>query len=158
MAIAKIGTKHTVAQKDKISIAGKERYRSTEERQKTSEFTKIAMRRPEVRKRHIEGLHHSQWLKVRTDKGQLELLDKWNRLGFKFLPNFQIHTNTDLFYVDGYDPTHRVVLEYDGKYHLNREQQKKDLNRQEKIIAILDPKKFWRYNAVSKTFTNILGE
>jgi hypothetical protein len=37
-------------------------------------------------------------------------------------------------------------------------QKQKDKVRQEKIISILDPKKFWRYNAVTKTFNNIIGD
>jgi len=47
-----------------------------------------------------------------------------------------------------------IVLEYDSKYH-NRQKQK-DLVRQEKIINILKPKKFWRYDVVNKQCKNIL--
>lgn len=32
----------------------------------------------------------------------------------------------------------------------------KDLNRQQRIIDILRPKKFWRYNAVNKRWMNVL--
>ena len=46
------------------------------ERQKTSDVVKIAMHRPDVRQKHIEGLHRSKWVKVKTDAGQLELLQK----------------------------------------------------------------------------------
>ena len=55
-------------------------------------------------------LHQSQWLKVKTDKGQLELIDKWNKLGFDFEPNYQVKTDQDLFYVDGYDKEKNVAL------------------------------------------------
>jgi len=116
-----------------------------------------AMHRPDVRKKHITGLHHSKWLKVRTDKGQLEMIACWNKMGFKFEPNYQVHTDTDLFYIDGYDKEHGVVLEYDSKYHNKGHQQQKDLIRQQKIIDILKPKKFWRYNAVKKQCKNVLG-
>jgi hypothetical protein len=94
-------------------------------------------------------------LRVKTDKGQLELLKKWNELGFKFEPNFQIHTDTDLFYVDGYDKEHNVVLEYDAKYHIRPIQRRKDLIRQNKIIGLLNPKVFWRYNSVTNKFEDV---
>ena len=119
-------------------------------------LVKAAMHRPDVRKRHIEALHSSGWIKVKTDRGQVELLEKWNRLGFHFEPNFQIHTDADLFYIDGYDPVHKVVIEYDGKYHNKPIQKQKDLIRQSKIIDILNPKKFWRYDSIKKTFRNVL--
>ena len=155
---SKVGVRHSNAHKSKIAEAGRLRYLSDEERQKTSELTKVAMHNPEVRKRHIEGLHHSKWLKVRTDKGQLELLEKWNRLGFRFEPNYQVHTDTDLFYVDGDDKDHNVVLEYDSKYHHKPHQQQKDFSRQQKIIDILHPKKFWRYGSTTKQWENVIGE
>jgi hypothetical protein len=48
-------------------------------------------------------------------------------------------------------------MEYDGKYHFTKSGQKeKDRIRQTKIIDILKPKKFWRYNAMNKQFRNIL--
>ena len=142
--------------KKELSVAQTERYLRSEEKQKTSIAVKMAMRKPEVRKKHIEALHHSKWLKVKTDKGQLELLNKWNALGFCFEPNYQVHTDTDLFYIDGYDEKHGIVLEYDTKYHLKPYQQEKDRIRQQKIIDILHPKKFWRYNTVNKQWKNIL--
>lgn len=154
--LSNIGKKHTDTHKSKISIAMKSRYLLDESRKKTSIITKCAMHRPDVRRKHIEALHHSKWLKVRTDKGQLELLEKWNKLGFSFIPNYQIKTETDLFYIDGYDPVHNVVLEYDGKYHLKLGQQEKDIIRQNKIINILNPKKFWRYNVVNKKWINVI--
>jgi hypothetical protein len=130
---------------------------SEDTKEKLSISVKQAMHRPDVRKKHIEGLHHSKWLKVRTDKGQLELLEKWNQLGFHFEPNYQIHTNTDLFYIDGYDVEKNVVMEYDSKYHKRPSQKVKDLLRQQTIIDILKPKKFWRYDAVNKRFENVIG-
>jgi very-short-patch-repair endonuclease len=132
------------------------KFLSENHKQNISKAVKQIIHRPDIRKKHIEALHHSRWLKVRTDKGQLELLNKWNNLGFNFEPNYQIHIDKDLFYVDGYDPIHNIVLEYDGKYHIRRYQKEKDLIRQQKIIEILKPKKFWRYDAVTKTFRNVL--
>jgi very-short-patch-repair endonuclease len=144
--------------REKMSGAAKKeriiRYANPEYHTKLSGCIKLAMHRPDIRKKHIEGLHNSKWLKVKTDRGQLELLSKWNDLGFKFEPNYQIHTDTDLFYIDGYDEEHNVVLEYDSKYH--KRQQQKDLIRQNKIIDILKPKKFWRYDAVNKQCRNVL--
>lgn len=81
-------------------------------------------------------------------KGQLELLEKWNELGFNFEPNYQVKTDMDLFYVDGYD----------NKYHTSFGQRKKDLVKHKKIIDVLHPKKFWRFDSVNKQFRNILGE
>ena len=141
----------------KESISQSKRFSNPSERHKTSTSVKLAMHRPDVRKRHIEALHHSKWLKVRTDKGQMELIEKWNRLGFKFEPNYQVHTDTDLFYIDGYDKDHNVVLEYDSKYHQKLGQKKRDLVRQQKIINILHPKKFWRYDTAHKNCENVLG-
>ena len=158
MRNAKLGRKLTVKHKCNISKAIHRRYLSSTERQRTSELTKNAMHRPEVRRRHIEGLHHSKWLKVRTDKRQLEVLEKWNRLGFRFEPNYQVYTNNDLFYVDGYDATHGVIIEYDSKYHEKYYQKQKDILRQQKIISILHPKKFWRYNSVNHQWKNVIGE
>jgi very-short-patch-repair endonuclease len=144
--------------KQKIGVAVRNRYSNPEERERTSKQVMAAMHRPEVRKKHLEALHHSKWIKVRTDKGQLELLKRWNKLGFHFEPNYQIHTDEDLFYIDGYDKEHNVVMEYDGAYHQKPSQQKKDLIRQKKIINILNPKKFWRFDAITKQVTNVLKE
>ena len=64
------------------------------------------------------------------------MIDKWNKLGFKFEINFQIYNGKYLYYIDGYDPIHNVVLEYDSKYHMKLKQQKKDLIRQQNIVNI----------------------
>ena len=124
--------------------------------EKMSIAVKQSLHKPDVRKRHLDALHHSQWLKVRTDKGQLELLEKWNRLGFEFQPNFQVKTDTDLFYIDGYDEVNSVVMEYDTKYHKKQEQKQKDEVRQQRIIDILKPRKFWRYDCVDKMWKVVL--
>jgi len=63
----------------------------------------------------------------------------------------------DLFYIDGYDKEHNVVLEYDGKYHNKTYQKRKDLIRQQKIIEILKPKRFWRYNKVDNSFIECIS-
>ena len=140
----------------KSSEAQVKRYINTEERNKTSEMVQLAMHRPETRKKHLDALHKSKWLKVKTDVGQIELLEKWNCLGFSFEPNYQIHTDSDLFYVDGYDKKRNVVLEYDSKYHNKLYQKQKDLIRQQKIIDVLKPKKFWRFDSINRQFTNVL--
>ena len=156
------GTHRTDETKQKMSDAAKierkERYADKQNRAILSDSVKIAMHRPDIRKKHLDALHHSKWLKVRTDKGQIELLHKWNALGFKFEPNYQVHTETDLFYIDGYDKEHNVVLEYDTKYHNRPPQRKRDLIRQQRIIDILKPRKFWRYSAVNKQCENVLGD
>lgn len=155
------GKKQSLSARLKMSIsATKDRkLRSSDEEylKKLSESVKLAMHRPEIRKKHLDALSKTKWVKVKTDDGQLELLEKWNRLGFHFEPNYQVHTDTDLFYIDGYDKEHNVVLEYDSRYHNKPSQKEKDLIRQNKIIDILKPKKFWRYNAVNKQVKNVLN-
>lgn len=140
----------------KMSSGQKRRYSNPIELQKMADAVKLAMHRPDVRKRHMRALYRSNWLKVKADVGQMELLSKWNRLGFRFEPNYQVHTDTDLFYVDGYDPNHGVVIEYDSKYHKSLGQQEKDRVRERKIIDALQPKKFWRYDSGNKTISNVL--
>lgn len=158
LAISKLqsGRKLSFNTRLSMSLFQKKRYSDPNELQKMATAVKIAMHKPDVRKKHIEALSKTKWLKVRTDNGQLEMLEKWNRLGFRFEPNYQIKTEYDLFYVDGYDPVHNIILEYDGKYHRSIGQQQKDLIRQQKIIDILHPKKFWRYNSENKSFQNVL--
>ena len=146
------------ASKKKLRVSLKAAYTNKALVKKVSEAVKLAMHRPEVRKKHISALFHSKWLKVRTDKGQLELLEKWNRLGFQFEPNYQIKGDDFLYYLDGYDPVHGVVLEYDSAYHHRKISIKeKDEIRQRNIIKTLNPKCFWRYNSISKTWVNVKG-
>ena len=147
--------KKTQFRKGEVSDRLLKFYSNEEERIRIQKLTKEAMHRPDVRKKHLDALHQSKWIKVKTDKGQLELIEKWNRLGFNFQPNYQLKTDVDLFYVDGYDKEKNVVLEYDSKYH--KRQEEKDLVRQEKIIDILKPKRFWRYDVVNKQFRNVLN-
>jgi hypothetical protein len=143
-------------EKEKSSNSQIKRYTNLNERKKTSKLVKEALHRPDIRKKHLDALHQSKWLKVKCDKGQLEFIEKWNKLGFNFQPNYQIKTNQDLFYVDAYDREKNVVLEYDTKYHNKSYYRKKDLIRQQKIIDILKPKKFWRYDVVNNKFKNII--
>lgn len=121
----------------------------------TSNATRTAWRDPIKRSRMLS---RCRWKNTMADKGQLELLNRWRELGFKFIPNYRVKTDSDLFYVDGYDPIHNVVLEYDSKYHTRTLQLQKDMVRQNKIIDILKPKKFWRYDAVNKQFRNVCKE
>lgn len=157
ISLSHIGKKLSEKTKQKISIFQKSRYSDKNEKEKMSFRIKNAMHRPEVRKKHLDALHHSKWLKCRTDRGQLELLEKWNKLGFNFEPNYQVKTDLDLFYIDGYDEERNVVLEFDSKYHKHLNQKEKDLIRQQKVIDILKPKMFWRFDSESKTIKNILN-
>lgn len=152
------GKKHTEETKRKMSLARlklPDRYKSEDERIKTSTAVKLAMHRPDTRKRHLAGLKQSGWLRVKMDKGQLELLKKWNGLGFNFEPNYQLHNDDFLCYIDGYDKDKNVVLEYDSKYHQKPSQKKADLIRQNNIIKYLNPKVFWRYDSVSNSFRSV---
>lgn len=154
----KIGTKQSPDARLKNSNAQKRRYSDPLERKKTSGAVKIALHRPDVRKRYIKALAETRWLGKSFDRGQVELLNKWNRMGFKFESNYQVHTDDFLCYVDGYDKRNNVVIEYDGKYHTSLRQKERDLVRQNKIVEILNPRRFWRYNAVNKQWTNIMGD
>ena len=136
---------------DKFSV-----YHTDGFREKLSKAVKIAIHKPEIRKRHIKALSETKYLGKSVDRGQMKLLEKWNKLGFNFDPNYQVYDDTNLFYIDGYDKNKNVVLEYDSKYHLKSKQKEKDLVRQNKIINILKPKKFWRYDEVNKQFRNVL--
>jgi hypothetical protein len=158
MSAVKLGKKLSNNTKEKLSKSQIKRYLNITEKDKTSKSVKEAMYRPDVRKKHLDALYRSQWLKVKTDKGQLELIESFNSFGFNFQPNFQVKTDQDLFYIDGYDQKHNIVLEYDSKYHNKLSQKQKDLVRQNKIIEILKPKKFWRYDGVTKSFTDVIGE
>lgn len=153
-----LGKNHSINTRQKISDALIGKKHNEERKNKISYCVKEAMCRPDVRKHHLDSLSKTKWIKVRTDKGQLELIEKWNSLGFNLEPNYQVITNIDLFYIDGYDKEKNVVLEYDGKYHQKFEQKQKDLIRQKKIIDILKPKKFWRYNYITKQFRDVLRE
>jgi hypothetical protein len=153
MSINHIGVGHSLETRKKLSESHIGHVVTNISREKLSLSIKNAWKNPIKRKNMIEN---SNWKHTKCDKGQLELLDKWNKLGFNFIPNYQIKTSQDLFYVDGYDKKRSVVLECDSKYHKLHKQKQKDLVRQQKIINILKPKKFWRYNAVNKTFENVL--
>jgi hypothetical protein len=153
---AQIGRKLSNDTRLKMSSFQKRRYSNPVELQKMAGAVKLAMHRPDVRKRHIEALHQSNWIKVRTDKGLVEMINCWNKMGFHFDINYQVKTDSDLFYVDGYDKEKNVVLEYDAKYHNSISQKQKDLVRQKKIIDILRPKKFWRYDVMTKQCRNVL--
>lgn len=139
-----------------MSNGQKRRCSDPDEIVRMSERARVAMHRPDVRSRHLDALHKTKWLVVKTDIGQLELLEKWNRMGFHLRPNYPLRTSNALFYLDGYDKTHNVVLEYDSKYHKSLGQQKKDRIRETKIIDALQPKKFWRFDSETKTMKNIL--
>ena len=128
---------------------------SEDMKKRLSETSKKAWRDPDKRKRMI---YASKWNNISVDKGQLELLGRWNSIGFQFEPNYQLKTDNDLFYIDGYDKEHNVVLEYDSKYHTRVQQKQKDLMRQKKVIDILHPKKFWRYSKVNGSFMECITQ
>jgi len=106
---------------------------------------------PSMRNKMVEN---SKWINVKVDKGQIEFINKWNQLGFNFQVNYQLKDNNGfLEYLDGYDKNKNVVIEYDGSGHYPL----KDLPRQNKIIEMLQPKAFWRYNRKMKTIQNVMG-
>ena len=125
-----------------------------------SEITKEKLRwsarkaweNPVSKKKYADALCRTKWIRVRTDKGQLEMLDKWNQLGFQFEPNYQLRIGDELFYLDGYDPARNVVLEYDSGYHSRGGQRTRDQVRERKIINHLHPRRFWRYISKKSLF------
>lgn len=128
-----------------------------------SEITKKKMSKGTIENWKVDcvrqkRLNNTKWKNVKLDRGQLELLEKWNKLGFNFETNYQFKTDNFLCYIDGYDKEKNVVLKYDSKYHNRKQQIEKDLVRQQKIIDILKPKKFWRYNIINKTWKNVCEE
>ena len=151
------GKHHTDEFKSKQRIRMTGNIFSDVTKKKLSEASKKAWNNPIIRKKYNDALEKTKWIKVKTDKGQLEFLEKWNKLGFNFEPNYQIKTDRYLFYVDGYDKERNVIMEYDAKYHLKPLQQKRDLARQNKIIEILKPKKFWRYDKINGIFIECLS-
>jgi very-short-patch-repair endonuclease len=153
----KVGIKQTMDVRLNNSAAQKKRYLDPLARKKTSEAVKLALHRPDVRRNHMDAMAKNHFLGNTMDVGQVELLEKWNRLGFKFEPNYQLHTDDFLCYLDGYDKKSNVVLEYDGKYHHSIGQQERDLMRQQRIIDILNPNRFWRYDAVNRQWTDVVG-
>lgn len=154
----KIGGKQSYETRLKNSNTQKKRYSDPFEKKKMSIAVKLALHRPDVRQRHINAMAKNHFLGNSMDVGQLELLEKWNRLGFNFSPNYQIHTDNFLCYIDGYDKENNVVLEYDGKYHQTIGQKTRDLIRQQRIIDIIHPKKFWRYDSINKCWNNVVGD
>jgi len=117
---------------------------------------KTAWQNPEIRENYINSLIRTKWLKVRCDGGQVDLINKWNRLGFKFDINYQVKCGNNLYYIDGYDASNNIVIEYDSHYHNKPNQQKKDKIRQDNIISYLSPKKFWRYNKKTGVFLDVI--
>lgn len=146
------GKHHSEEMKKKFSLSHKGQKPTEETKRKLKESNKLAWKDPIKRKKYYDSLLITKWIKVRCDAGQLELLEKWNRLGFNFEPNYQIITDENLFYIDGYDKEHNVVLEFDSKYHNRSTQHKLDVLRQEKIIKSLNPKRFWRFNSTKNIF------
>lgn len=146
------GKHHSDDMKRKQSERYKGRRLSKETRKKLKQSNKLAWKDPNKRKKYHDSLLISKWLNVRCDVGQLEMLEKWNRLGFKFEPNYPVKTSDDLFYVDGYDTERNVVLEYDSEYHNKHNQSQLDRVREGKIIETLKPKRFWRFNSKKNLF------
>jgi len=130
---------------------------SDETKNKLSETSKKAWMNTVIRKKYYDALEKTKWINVRTDIGQTELIEKWNRLGFNFELNFQLKTDNFLYYLDGYDKEKNVILEYDGQYHKKPNQKQKDLIRQKNIISAIHPKKFWRYDFINKKLHNVIG-
>jgi very-short-patch-repair endonuclease len=148
-----LGKHHSDEMKKKQSERNLGRKLSTETKKRLKNASILCWENPTIRKKYYDALAKTKWINVRTDVGQLELIEKWNRLGFNFEPNFQLKTDDFLYYLDGYDKEKNVVLEYDGKYHSRQSQKKQDQIRQQNIIDILKPKKFWRYNKKFNSFS-----
>ena len=134
---------------------GIKRWSDSDARKEHSDILKRAWLDPIIRKKYTESNKNSTWCKVKCDKNQPHLIDKWNRLGFNFKINFQIVCDSNIYYLDGYDEEKNVILEIDSKYHKKPTQKEKDLIRQNNIIAALNPNCFWRYNDADKKYNNV---
>ena len=152
-----LGKRHSNYTKDKLkTYVGENNSQYGKDHSKIGMFGKKQSDNQKRKMREFTRNKISKLGTISTDFGQLEFLDKWNKLGFNFQPNYQIYTKDFLCYLDGYDKDKNVVVEYDSKYHNSRKQREKDLIRQNKIIDILKPKKFWRYNSENKQIKNVL--
>ena len=106
-----------------------------------------------VYKKIDDGTVSTKWIR---DEDKLKVLKEWNKIGFNFEPNYQVKTDGYIFYISGYDKEKNVVLEYDGKYYNSSKNKERNLIKQNKIIEILKPTVFWRYNSINKQYRNIL--
>lgn len=142
--------------RNNISKSLKNKSFSQDRKNNIQKAIKIAMQRPEVKKNLSDSLTKTKWIKVKTDIGQIDFINKWNSLGcFNFEINYQIRIGDNIYYLDGYDKERNMVLEYDGKSHTKN--QKADLIRQNNIIKYLKPKRFWRYDFNTKQIRSVLG-
>jgi hypothetical protein len=141
--------------KEKMSLVKIDMYRDKNKRAELSKIVTIAMHKPNVRNKHINAMYASGWITVRVDNGQIELINRWNTLGFNFEINYKLKTKNGLYYIDGYDKEKNVVLEIDSKYHSKLKQKKLDLIRQNNIIESLLPTVFWRYNTETNQFNDV---
>ena len=148
---SRTGRKMSLKHKINTTLGNIKRYKNPKQRQNTSLKAKQQWANPEIRNKMVSN---SNWNNVRMDRGQKEFIEKWNNLGFNFEINYQLKDSNSGFlaYLDGYDPIYNIVIEYDGYGHGYL----KDLPRQNKIIELLNPKKFWRFNRKTKTIQNVL--
>ena len=80
------GKHHTDETKKKLSKTNSGKLIDRKINDKVSKSVKLAWKNPIKRKNMLD---RCKWNNLSTDKGQLELLDKWNKLGFNFIPNFR---------------------------------------------------------------------
>jgi hypothetical protein len=159
MSETHIGHTPTNITRKKLSQISKRMWKNPEVRKKQVDAIQKSFKRIDVRRNIHNALLKTKFLGKRCDIGQPEMIKKWNSLGFNFEINYPITDDSGfLAYLDGYDKKHNIVLEYDSKYHLKPKQKEKDMIRQNKIVNILKPKKFWRYNSETKQIKNILGD
>lgn len=137
--MANLAKGHSAESRAKANAKMREVGKSTEWREKVSRVTKEALQRPEVRKRHLEGMDRAgRPMNFKGGNGQplTEVIRiTWmtlEPLGWK--REFAIKTkghgtteNPPLNYkADFALPDSKIALELDGPYHLKLGQQRKD--------------------------------
>ena len=125
------------------------RYYSNElVRMQVSVLTKIKMRDPVIRKRHLEGLKRSKKHRMVGCNGTptTEVINKWSNcllpLGYKREVSIRtaghgtIHKPPNSYKADFANEEKRVVIEIDGPYHNLTNQKIKDRKKTEVLEAL----------------------
>ena len=125
---------NTLSARRKMSESQKMRYSNPRERENTSKSVKKAMHKPDVRRKHLDALGKSKYFGKTVDVDQVRIINKLNLLGFYFEINYQFRSDVNIYYIDGYDKIHNIILEIDSAYHKKPKQIEKDIIRQNIII------------------------
>ncbi len=97
--------------------------------------------------------------KVNFNPGACKVIeDVGTRLGYSF--QHALNGGEKMiegFFVDGYDPKHNVVIEYDEPKHRTLSQSKRDRVKEKVIIGKVVPKEFWRYDETNNVLRDVIS-